>query len=402
MPLCARRLLIDENRVGTYQCSSQCVRRSSFRDRTVGGLDLEHRRNWFYKRCEDLATIFSIQVCDAIAIDNQFHLNLRNRPDLAAKLSDREVVERWLRLSSKRLDLKPEAKQKRIEKYLSKRDWIAERRRRLSSISWFMRMLKEPIAREANAEDGVRGHFFGERFDSFNLEDLEQILIASLHINALEVNNGLADNVNAARLKSGGCPVQEGSNQPVAVADEAVVAERVSEMNAQDATGVLGATADRGSTADRGVAADRSAAVESSGERNVERTSSSEAAIETCGGDVGSEDGASLRHRLPIEDYCAWLAKHVQPRKPGSSAATSELCASGAGKRRGVDPGIAALVAPTLEVPQQLPSGWEKFGLDSERWAEAVPLIAHRFRRYAYRAAALRLDCKRLTASSAG
>lgn len=74
MPQGARRSLIDESRVGTYQCSSQCVRRSSFRDRTVGGLDLEHRREWFYKRCDDLATICSIQVCDMSAIDNRFHV----------------------------------------------------------------------------------------------------------------------------------------------------------------------------------------------------------------------------------------------------------------------------------------------------------------------------------------
>ena len=82
MPRCARRSQMNPRRVGTYHCSSQCVRRSSFRDRTVGGLDLDHRREWFHKRVEDLAMYFAVQVCDRSVVDNQIHLILSNRPDL--------------------------------------------------------------------------------------------------------------------------------------------------------------------------------------------------------------------------------------------------------------------------------------------------------------------------------
>ena len=442
MPRCARRSQMNPRQVERHHCSSQCVRRSSFRDRTVGGLDLDHRREWFHQRVEDLATFFAVQVCDRSVVDNQIHLILRNRPDLVAKMSDREVVERWLRFSSKSLELNPVATLEEIERHLADREWVAELRLRLSSISWFMWMLKEPIAREANAEDGVRGHFFAERFDSAELMDDEEVLIASLYINSLEVNHGLADRVDAARLKPVGRSVDEGDNPPVAAAQEVPVVQPMSETIVREVASDAGAAGDQEAADDRGAAGDQEAAGDSSGKRNVERTSSSQPVPEVRGGDAGSVDTSSYFHRLPLEDYCQWLAKHVRPGKPSSSLATGEPCASvqeavanqavanqasvagtggngtggnkaagkrandktaaREGKRRVFHPGISALVVPILEVPEQLPSGWERFGLDRERWAEAVPIIARRFRRYAYRAAALRLDCQHLIASSTG
>jgi hypothetical protein len=39
-------------------------------------------------------------------------------------------------------------------------DCIAEYRHRLIDISWFMRSLSEPIARQANKEDSCTGRFY--------------------------------------------------------------------------------------------------------------------------------------------------------------------------------------------------------------------------------------------------
>jgi len=44
-------------------------------------------------------------------------------------------------------------------------------RKRLMSISWFMKLLNEYIAKRANSEDNVTGNFFESRFKSQALLD---------------------------------------------------------------------------------------------------------------------------------------------------------------------------------------------------------------------------------------
>lgn len=48
---------------------------------------------------------------------------------------------------------------------------MAEHRARLSSLTWFMKLFKQRLARPANAEDDVSGHFWESRFLSVPLLD---------------------------------------------------------------------------------------------------------------------------------------------------------------------------------------------------------------------------------------
>jgi hypothetical protein len=69
---------------------------------------------------------------------------------------------------------------------------IAELRKRLSSISWFMGRLNEFIARKANKEDNVKGRFWESRFKCRPLLDVAAIAACMVYVDLNPVRAGLA------------------------------------------------------------------------------------------------------------------------------------------------------------------------------------------------------------------
>ena len=193
MPGCLRRQLFDPTRVGAYHCYSRCVRGKYLCGRDHDSdQDRSYRKVWIRDRLETLAGVFAIDVLDHAVLDNHLHTILRNRPDVVKEWSAKEVVSRWGQLSRASLELVPTPRPEDVEEAAEDETLVGDLVARLSDISWFMLMLGEPIARLANREDNVAGHFWAERFFSEPLGNEEALLACSLYVDLNLIRAGAA------------------------------------------------------------------------------------------------------------------------------------------------------------------------------------------------------------------
>jgi hypothetical protein len=147
MPAYARRQIVVEDTIGVYHCIARCVRRAflcGFDPYT--GKDFSHRKEWILDRMRELAGLFAIEVCGYSVMSNHLHLVLRKRPDIAERWSADEVALRWCRVFPPRDDAtcEPiEPGEHDLAMLTANTDRLAELRKRLANLSWFMRCLCE-------------------------------------------------------------------------------------------------------------------------------------------------------------------------------------------------------------------------------------------------------------------
>jgi hypothetical protein len=134
-----------------------------------------------------------------------------------------EVLQRWTRLFSGPLLVTRYLSQARAEMTaaeIHKVEELGEEYRcRLHDLSWLMRTLNEHIARQANAEDGVKGRFWEGRFKSQALLDEKALLAAMTYVDLNPVRAGIAETPEASDYTSiqervAGVPSKAESPQP--------------------------------------------------------------------------------------------------------------------------------------------------------------------------------------------
>ena len=191
----ARENQISLDATSTYHCISRCVRRQFLCGKDANtGKDFSHRRDWIRARIFELQSIFAIEVCAYAVMSNHAHLVLCVQQDVALDWDDQEIARRWLKLfGGKPLVRSFVAGEQLSEAQKSAVSALIERyRERLFSISWFMRCLNEPIARQANAEDNVTGRFWEGRFKSQALLDEAALIAAMAYVDLNPIRANMA------------------------------------------------------------------------------------------------------------------------------------------------------------------------------------------------------------------
>ena len=192
----ARSKLISLETTPYYHCVSRCVRRAFLcGEDPLNKQNYEHRRQWFVDRVNELSNVFAIDVCAYAIMNNHSHFVLHINKDKANTWSIDEIIHRWHRLfkgcclSQRYLTEKNMDKASIDQLTLITEEW----QQRLYSISWFMKLLNEYIARLANEEDGCTGHFWEGRFKSQALLDESALMACMAYVDLNPIRATIAD-----------------------------------------------------------------------------------------------------------------------------------------------------------------------------------------------------------------
>lgn len=185
-----RSKIVDPNVTRWYHCITRCVRQASLLAEDPTAFD---RKSWLESRLHELNSIFAVSVAGFSILDNHLHLLLRIEPEIAKAWSPLEVARRWLTLYPPRVNRKKVAATKSdIERLAADTDWVEDKRVRLATLGWFMKCLKEPLARLANRDENRRGTFFEGRFKSIAILDEESILTVAAYIDLNPLAAGIS------------------------------------------------------------------------------------------------------------------------------------------------------------------------------------------------------------------
>ncbi len=193
----ARSRQIDLSATPYYHCINRCVRRAFLCGTDQqSGQSYEHRRGWIADKLKALSESFAIDIAAYAVMSNHYHIILRVDKAEAESWTREEVQRRWnLHFSNTPVLVTRYLNGETFSKgELIKLDEIIETwRERLYDISWFMRILNEHIAREANKEDNVTGRFWEGRFKSQALLDEQALITCMAYVDLNPIRADMAE-----------------------------------------------------------------------------------------------------------------------------------------------------------------------------------------------------------------
>ena len=209
-----RSQLVPPGADGLYHCVQRCVRRAFLCgvDRYTGA-SFEHRKAWVEQRLTLLTECFAVSIHAYAVMSNHLHLVVQLVPDTAASWSEAEVAARWVRLFPPRQD-SDAAVEAKCMRLIADPERLQIIRARLSDLSWLMRCLAEPIARQANREDHCKGRFWEGRFKAQRLCDERALLAAMAYVDLNPVRAGIAQGLEDSAHTSVAARMAQARQEP--------------------------------------------------------------------------------------------------------------------------------------------------------------------------------------------
>jgi REP element-mobilizing transposase RayT len=186
-----------------YHIVSRCVRRAFLcGEDKVLGKSFEHRRQWLIDRIKQVTSVFAIDVCSYAIMSNHFHIVLK--VNSTKEWNATQVLMTWCSLYSLPVlcdrylkgEIETEAELRRVKEY------VAEYRTRLMSVSWYMKAINEYVARMANEEDKCTGHFWESRFKSQALLDERALLTCMAYVDLNPIRAAMAKDLKTSEFTS--------------------------------------------------------------------------------------------------------------------------------------------------------------------------------------------------------
>ncbi len=190
-----RKLQIALEATPFYHCVSRCVRRAFLcGEDSVTGRSYEHRRHKIEHDLLKLASIFYIDVAAFAVMSNHYHVVLHVDSAEAHNADAKEIVRRWHQLFKGKDVSHRFLNDESLEPHeLNQIDVLIDTwRSRLFDISWFMKVLNENTARQANKEDECTGHFWESRYKSQALLDEKAVLSAMCYVDLNPIRVAIA------------------------------------------------------------------------------------------------------------------------------------------------------------------------------------------------------------------